>query len=53
VVYTAAVGIAFLSPYAALAFQGALALYYAFDPLSRRVERAMGSDADAAVSDGD
>jgi uncharacterized membrane protein len=53
VVYTAAVGIAFLSPYAALAFQGALALYYAFDPLSRRVDRPIGSDADAALSDGD
>jgi uncharacterized membrane protein len=52
VVYTAAVGIAFLSPYAALAFEGALALYYAFDPLSRRVERAMGPEIDPPVSDG-
>jgi uncharacterized membrane protein len=39
VVYTAAVGIAWLSPYAALAFQAVLGLYYALDPLSRRTER--------------
>jgi uncharacterized membrane protein len=49
-VYTAAVGIAFLSPYAALAFQGALALYYAFDPLSRRADRAIASAADPPES---
>jgi uncharacterized membrane protein len=36
VVYTAAVGVAFLSPYAFLALQAVLALYYALDPLSRR-----------------
>ena len=39
VAYTAAVGIAFVSPYACLAFQGALAGYYALDPLSRHAER--------------
>jgi len=41
VVYTAAVGIAFANPYAFLGFQAALAAYYAFDPLSRRAERAL------------
>jgi len=40
VVYTAAVGVAFLNAYAFLAVQGALAVYYAFDPLSRRLERS-------------
>ncbi len=38
--YVASVGIAFVNPYLCLAFHGALALYYAFDPISRRVERA-------------
>jgi uncharacterized membrane protein len=38
-VYTLAIGAALLSAYACLAFHGALALYYAFDPISRRVER--------------
>jgi uncharacterized membrane protein len=49
IVYTATVGIAFLNAYACLAFHGALALYYAFDPLSRRVagaRDAAGSSAD-------
>lgn len=45
-VYTAAVGIAFLSPYAALAFQGVLAVYYAFDPLSRRANREAAPNGD-------
>jgi len=36
-VYTLAVGIAFVNAYAALAFQGFIAAYYAVDPLSRRV----------------
>jgi uncharacterized membrane protein len=40
VVYTAAVGVAFLNAYAFLAVQGALGVYYAFDPLSRRLERS-------------
>jgi uncharacterized membrane protein len=33
--YAVAIGVAFLSPIACLAFQGALAVYYAVDPLSR------------------
>jgi uncharacterized membrane protein len=36
VLYTLAIGIAVINAYAALAFQGLLALYYAVDPLSRR-----------------
>jgi uncharacterized membrane protein len=51
VVYTAAVGIAWVSPYAALAFQGALAVYYALDPLSRRADpgpAASGTGEEAA-----
>lgn len=39
VVYALSIGIAFVNAYACLAFHGALALYYAFDPLSRRVNR--------------
>lgn len=39
--YTLAVGVAFLSPYASLAIQGAFALYYALDPVSRRAARDM------------
>ncbi len=38
--YFLAVGVAFLSPIASLTIQGAFAVYYAFDPLSRRVVRA-------------
>jgi hypothetical protein len=37
--YAISVGVAFISPYLCLAFHGGLALYYAFDPISRRVER--------------
>jgi len=40
VAYTLAVGVAFVSPVASLALQGAFALYYALDPLSRRAARA-------------
>ena len=36
VLYTAAIGIAFVNAYACLAFHGLLALYYALDPLTRR-----------------
>jgi uncharacterized membrane protein len=36
VAYTVSVGVAFLNAYAFLALQGALAVYYAFDPISRR-----------------
>lgn len=43
VVYTLSVGVAFLNAYAFLALQGALAVYYAFDPLSRRLARASAS----------
>ncbi|HLI01031.1 MAG TPA: TMEM175 family protein [Acidimicrobiales bacterium] len=39
--YAAAIGVAFVDAYAFLAVQGALAVYYAFDPLSRRVQRRM------------
>jgi uncharacterized membrane protein len=38
-VYTLSVGVAFLNAYAFLALQGALAVYYAFDPISRRAAR--------------
>ena len=38
--YTASVGIAFVNAYACLAFHGALAAYYALDPVSRRAERS-------------
>jgi uncharacterized membrane protein len=37
--YTLSVGVAFLNAYAFLALQGALAVYYAFDPISRRAAR--------------
>jgi uncharacterized membrane protein len=40
IVYTGAVGLAFLNPYVSLAFQAVLAVYYALDPLSRRTDRA-------------
>ena len=36
-IYAVSIAIALVSPYACLAFHGALALYYAFDPISRRV----------------
>jgi len=38
-VYVASIGVALINPYLCLVFQGALALYYAFDPISRRVAR--------------
>jgi uncharacterized membrane protein len=38
-VYLISVGIAFINAYLCLAFHGALALYYARDPISRRLER--------------
>jgi uncharacterized membrane protein len=37
--YTISIGVAFLNAYAFLAFQGALAVYYALDPISRRAAR--------------
>jgi uncharacterized membrane protein len=39
-VYAVAIGVAFINPYACLAFHAALAVYYACDPISRRVGRA-------------
>jgi uncharacterized membrane protein len=38
-VYLISIGIAFINPYLCLAFHGALALYYARDPISRRLEQ--------------
>jgi uncharacterized membrane protein len=38
VVYTLAIGLAFVSAYAVLAFHGLAAVYYAVDPLSRRAK---------------
>ena len=35
--YSLTVVVALFSPYLCLALQGALAIYYAFDPISRRV----------------
>jgi uncharacterized membrane protein len=43
-VYTLAIGVAFLNAYAFLAVQGALAVYYALDPLSRRFSRQRQAD---------
>ena len=39
VVYSAAVGVAFVNAYASLLVQALLAAYYALDPLSRRTAR--------------
>ena len=38
-IYTASIGVALINPYLCLGFHGALALYYALDPISRRVRR--------------
>ena len=38
-VYAGSIAVAFINPYACLAFHGALALYYALDPISRRAGR--------------
>jgi uncharacterized membrane protein len=38
-IYAASIGVAFINPYLCLGFHGALALYYALDPISRRVRR--------------
>jgi len=38
VFYLISIGIALINPYLCLAFHGALAVYYALDPLSRRIE---------------
>jgi len=42
VVYTLAIGLAFVNAYALLAFHAAMAVYYAVDPISRRAARASG-----------
>jgi uncharacterized membrane protein len=44
IVYAAATGLAFVNAYAFLAVQGALALYYALDPLSWRAARGHQDD---------
>jgi uncharacterized membrane protein len=38
--YALSIGVALLNAYLCLAFHGLLALYYAFDPISRRLEHA-------------
>jgi len=45
VLYTLAVGVAFLNAYAFLALQAALAIYYALDPVNRRPGRRRGGPA--------
>ena len=52
VIYTAAVGVAFLSAYAFLALQAVLAVYYAFDPLSRRAGLAPVAGGDEPGGEG-
>jgi uncharacterized membrane protein len=52
-VYALAIGVAFLSPYACLAFHALLAVYYAFDPIARTAARSdrrrAHHDRDAAL----
>jgi uncharacterized membrane protein len=50
IMYTLAVGVAFLNAYAFLVLQALFALYYAIDPISRRPGRGRG-DAAAAGSE--
>jgi hypothetical protein len=38
--YALAVGVAFINPYLCLGFHGALALYYALDPISRQLDHS-------------
>jgi uncharacterized membrane protein len=40
VFYVISIGVAFINPYACLAFHAALAIYYALDPISRRIDRS-------------
>ena len=42
VLYLLSIGVAFINAYLCLVFHGVLALYYAFDPISRRLEHAEG-----------
>jgi uncharacterized membrane protein len=51
VIYTAAVGVAFLNAYAFLAVQAALGAYYAFDPLSRRAGLAPAAQEEPAATE--
>jgi uncharacterized membrane protein len=44
VMYTLAVGLAFINAYACLVFHGLLASYYALDPLSRRAANSNKAD---------
>jgi uncharacterized membrane protein len=55
VIYTLSVGVAFLNAYAFLALQGALAVYYAFDPTSRRPARRRqgGQEGQDVTGEGD
>jgi uncharacterized membrane protein len=46
--YAIGIGIAFVNAFACLAFHGALAMYYALDPLARGTDRDMGTDRDLA-----
>jgi uncharacterized membrane protein len=52
-VYTLSVGVAFLNAYACLAVQGALAVYYAFDPISRRAARRAQGGQEGKETAGD
>src|SRR5438270_41361 len=49
IVYTLAIGVAFINAYAALAFQALAAVYYAVDPLSRRVAAGLGDAGQEAT----
>ena len=40
VIYLLSIGVAFINAYLCLAFHGVLALYYALDPISRRLDHA-------------
>jgi uncharacterized membrane protein len=53
ILYTLSVGVAFLNAYAFLALQGALAVYYAFDPVSRRAGREGGAGEEGRDAAGD
>ena len=52
-VYTLSVGVAFLNAYAFLAVQGALAVYYAFDPISRRAAQRGHGEQESKETAGD
>jgi hypothetical protein len=52
IAYWLSVGVAFINAYAFLAVQGALAVYYAFDPISRRAApRGQGEAVDKEGTD--